>query len=88
MIDMDTLRVTLKDAEQIVNELDGLEFDDRDAVTADKATRAKRQEQALRSKTLLLLAHRLELAKALVMVEYYFARGEIDPLDLERRLES
>lgn len=48
-------------------------------------TKEERADKARVSATLQLISTRLELAASLVRIEYWFARGETDPLNPERR---
>lgn len=80
MIDLSRVRAVLADVEPLIRELDGLELDDSDAITSQSKGKA-RQERARRSQELQLLASRFELAAALVRIEYWTARGEMDPLE-------
>ena len=79
MIDMSRVKYVLDEVDVLIDDLDGVEHDDRDAVTNQSAGAARRQN-ATRSSKLQLLATRLELAAALVRIEYWAARGERDPL--------
>lgn len=79
MIDLNRVRHVLDEAQELVDDLHGLQLDDSTAVTSQSKGKA-RQERAQRSQELQLLATRLELAAALVRNEYWFARGEPDPL--------
>jgi hypothetical protein len=80
MIDMTRVRPVLKEIEELIDELDQLDLDETDATYRQTKTKL-REIKAQRSQDLQLLATRLELAAALVRNEYWFARGEIDPLD-------
>jgi hypothetical protein len=86
MIDLTKVRAVLDDANSLIGDLDGLDLDDSTAVTSQSKGKA-RQERAQRSQELQLLATRLELAAALVRCEYWFARGEPDPLNPNRETE-
>lgn len=83
MIDLSRVRNVLNEVNDLVDELDGVSLDERDAVTSQSKGQA-RQAKAQRSQELQLLAHRLEFAASLVRNEYWFARGESDPLDPDR----
>lgn len=83
MIDLSNLRSVLAEVTALVNDLDGKELDDSDAVTS-QSKGALRQLKAQRSQELQLLATRLELGAALVRNEYWYARGEVDPLNRRR----
>lgn len=79
MIDLTRVRACLKDADRLVTTLDGQSLDETDALTS-QSKGAARVRKAEMSQDLQLLATRLELAAALVRVEYWYARGEDDPL--------
>lgn len=81
MIDLSRVREVIAEATEIVDELDGVELDETDALTS---TGAKRTAKAQRSQALQLLATRFELAAALTRIEYWYARGETDPLVPDR----
>ena len=83
MIDLTKVRSVLQEVHDLIAELDGLSLDDSAAVTSQSKGLA-RQERAKRSHELQLLATRLELAAALTRNEYWFARGETDPLNADR----
>ncbi len=83
MIDLTVVRSCLSAAAALVDELDGKELDETDAVTSQSKGEA-RKRRAQRSQDLQLLATRLELAASLVRNEYWYARGERDPLHPER----
>lgn len=83
MIDLTRVRSVLKEAQTLIDDLDGLDFDDTEAVTSQSKGHA-RQVRAQRSQDLQLLATRFELAASLVRVEFWYARGENDPLNPER----
>lgn len=80
VIDLTLVRKTLGEAATLVDRLDGLDLDEKDAVASQSKSRT-RQERAQASQNLNLLASRLELAAQLVRVEYWAARGETNPLD-------
>lgn len=90
MIDLRKVREVLKDCDDIVESLHGVDHDDPAVDTEQlsgsrrRATAEDRAAKAERSKSMLLLKDRLELAASLVAIEYWYARGEIDPLDPER----
>lgn len=84
MIELDAVERLLQEANELVGELNGREFDDRKALTEQNKSNA-RKERARMSQDLNLLAGRLDLAAHLVRNEYWFARGEADPLRPERR---
>lgn len=83
MIDLSRVRSVLKDVNDLVEELDGLALDERDALTSQSKGEL-RQMKAQRSQELQLLATRLELAASLTRVEFWYARGESDPLNPDR----
>ena len=84
MIDLERVRGILNgDVADLIGNLDGVDLDDTDAITNQTRSNA-RQAKAEKSKELLLLADRLSLAESLVRGEYWFARGESDPLDVDR----
>lgn len=80
MIDLSRVRNILREVEELIEELDRLDFDDTRALTDQSKGRA-RQRRAEKSQELQLLATRFELAASLVRVEYWHARGEADPLN-------
>lgn len=80
MIDLSRVREVLKECETLIDDLDGVDLDDSDAVTSQSKGQL-RQARAQMSQDLQLLATRFELAASLTRVEYWFARGETDPLD-------
>lgn len=84
LIDLTKVRTILAEISELVESLDGLDLDETTAVEGQSSGRA-RQERARKSQTLNLLASRLELAAQLTRVEYWYARGEPDPLNLSRR---
>lgn len=83
MINLSRVKAILAEAEAIVSELDGTELDETNAVASQTKSKA-REVRARKSQDLNLLADRLQLAAQLVRTEYWFARGESDPID-ERR---
>lgn len=83
MIDLNRVRDVLDEARSLIDDLHGLHLDDSNAVTSQSKGKL-RQERAHRSQELQLLATRLELAASLVRNEYWFARGEDDPLQPNR----
>lgn len=83
MIDLSRVKSVLVEVEALVADLDGKALDDTDAITSQSKGHA-RQQKAKMSQDLQLLAVRLEMAAALVRNEYWFARGEVDPLDRRR----
>lgn len=84
MIDLSMVRACLATATQLIEDLDGKELDETDAVTSQSRGEL-RKVKAQRSQDLQLLATRLELAGALVRNEYWYARGEQDPTRPQRR---
>lgn len=83
MIDLEKTLIVLQECGELAAELNGQELDETDAVTAQSKGDLRRQ-RAQMSQDLQLLATRLELAAGLVRVEYWFARGERDPLRANR----
>ena len=83
VIDLERLRNVLTEVNVMVEDLDGVALDDTAAITSQSKSKA-REVKARRSQDLQLLASRLELAAHLVRVEYWYARGEADPLNPER----
>lgn len=83
MIDLGHVKGILAEAEALVAELHGVELNEERAVE-DQTKNRTRVERARLSQDLNLLAGRLDLAAELVRNEYWFARGEDDPLNPER----
>lgn len=83
MIDLSRTRDILVECLQIVDELHGLALDESDAIEG-KGRAEIRQERARMSQDIQLLATRLELAAAAARIEYWYARGERDPLSPDR----
>lgn len=79
MIDMSRVRAVLNEVDDLIDDLDGFDLDETDAVTNQSKGDARRLK-AQKSQDLQLLANRLELAAALVRIEYWAARGASDPL--------
>jgi hypothetical protein len=79
----DVRRILDGEVREILTELDGVDLDDTSAIASQTKTKA-REARAEMSKSLLLLADRLDLCASLVRREYWFARGEIDPLNPDR----
>lgn len=79
LIDFKMVRDVLQDIGELVDDLDGIDLDESDAITSQSKGR-HRQERARISQDLNLLADRLDLAAQLVRVQYWKARGEEDPL--------
>ncbi|WP_028638591.1 hypothetical protein [Nocardioides sp. URHA0032] len=84
MIDLSRVRNVVGEATKLIDDLHGIELDETDALVSQSKGKM-RMERAQRSQDLNLLATRLELAAALVRVEYWCARGERDPIDPDRR---
>lgn len=84
MINLTKVAAIVKEATDLIADLDGLDLDEADAVTSQSKGDARRLK-AQRSQDLQLLATRLELASALVRCEYWYARGEGDPLNPNRK---
>jgi len=87
VIDLTRVRIVLAEVGALVEELDGAELDETAAIDSQTKSKA-RSIRAKRSQNLQLIAGRLELAAQLVRNEYWFARGEIDPLNPERGLSE
>lgn len=87
MIDMAPTKKVLLEALEIIEELQGRPLDEQDAVE-NQSTGDARRERARLSQNLQYVATRLELAAALVRVEYWHARGRPDPLHPERALNQ
>ena len=83
MIDLSEVRVVVDEVVDLITVLDGVELDESDALTSQSKGEARRI-RAKRSQDLQLLATRLELAAALVRKEYWYARGEGDPINPDR----
>ena len=94
MVDLGRVRVILVEVDALVDELDGVDLDERTAVenqsppsrhNRDRTAAGDiRRERARQSQSLNLLADRLHLAAAMVRVEYWFARGHADPTETPR----
>lgn len=84
MIDLTRVKSVMTEIELLIRELDGVELDETDAVASQSKGQA-RQLKAQKSQELNLLGQRLDLAAALVRNEYWFARGEVDPLNRDRQ---
>lgn len=83
MIDLKAVKSVVAEIESLIDTLDGQDLDETTAV-AEQSKGKARQERAKMSQELNLLADRLMMASTLVRNEYWFARGEIDPLNRER----
>jgi hypothetical protein len=83
MIDLSQVRFILEEAQELVEELDGVDLDESTAVTSQSKGRDRRERAEL-SQSLNLLGDRLLLASSLVKVEYWHARGFEDPLRSHR----
>lgn len=83
MIDLSRVRAVLAEIQELVDELDGVVLDEREALVVQQKGKARR-EAARRSQALNLLASRFELGAALTRVEYFHARGEADPTQPDR----
>lgn len=83
VIDLGRVRTVLEEVNALVEELDGLRLDERDANDSQGGSKL-RHIKARRSQALNLLASRFELAAALTRVEYFYARGEPDPTQPRR----
>lgn len=78
-INFDRVRNVLDECRDLMNSLDGMELDESNALVS-QSKGAARQRKAKASQDLQMLATRFELAASLVRVEYWIARGELDPL--------
>lgn len=83
MIDMTKVRVALEDALAILDEVDGIDVDDSGSIGGDD-TKTQREYKARISRSLLLLADRLEMASQFARSEYWYVKGEPDILNPER----
>jgi hypothetical protein len=82
-INLDRTKAILAESEALVRALHGQDLNERSATTQGGG--AQRAERAKKSQDLLLLAERLELAAAMVRIEYWHARGHGDPIQPNRR---
>lgn len=80
---MTKTRAVLAECTELVDALHDQDLDETDAVESQSKGEARRRKAQL-SQDLNFLATRLELAAALVRVEYWYARGEADPTNPER----
>lgn len=80
MIDLTRARHVLSSAKELLDDLDGVDLDDSNAIYAQGQSNI-RQERAQASKDLLQLADQLDLAGQLVRNAYWSFRGEPDPLE-------
>ena len=90
MIDLKQPMAVLREAAELMRQLDGLEID-TDSIEDDRKRVGKdelRQRRVDALKRMQLLAARLDLASALVWNEYWYARGEEDPLQEFRALRK
>jgi hypothetical protein len=87
MIDMGPTKRVLQEALDMIEKLQGQDLDEQRAVE-DQSTGERRRQRARLSQNLQFVATRLELAAALVRVEYWHARGKTDPLRPERALNQ
>lgn len=83
MIDMTKTKAVLDHCNELVGNLHGEDLDERDALVSQSRGQDRKRKAKL-SSDLQFLATRLELAAALVRVEYWFARGDNDPTDPDR----
>ena len=83
MIDLSNTKAILRECVEIISELHGQELDETDALSNQGRSQAKRRRAEM-SQMLQLLATRLELAAATARIEYWYARGESDPLNPNR----
>lgn len=79
VVDLSQVRTVLAEITTLVENLDGIDLDETDAVRSQSKGRS-RQERAQASQDMNLLASRFELCAQLVRVQYWAARGEADPL--------
>lgn len=76
MIDLSRVQaVLLEDVAPLLEELDGLDVEDPDSVDSQTKSR-ERTFRAERSRELLFLADRLDLAAAFARAEYWTLKGE------------
>lgn len=80
MIDLHRVRAILDEAQGVIDELDGVDLDERQALGNNQSKSLDRQQRAAMSQSLNQLADRLQLASTLVRNEYWVARGASDPL--------
>ena len=84
MIDLSRVKEVLEgEVTNLISERHGLDLDDSEAIVDQTRSKA-RTFRAEKSREMLLLADRLDLVANLVRNEYWYARGETDPLNLER----
>jgi hypothetical protein len=76
-IDLSRVRAILDEIDELIDDLDGVELDERTAI--EQPPGKARHDRAHQSQTLNLVADRLALAASLVRVEYWAARGHKDP---------
>lgn len=79
MIDLSQTRRILNDAWEVLEDLDGLDLEDPQSITAHRQSaeaRAAREERAQASRDLLMLADRLAAAEATVRDRYWKFKGE------------
>lgn len=81
-IDVEKVRAILAEVDGCLDDLDGTELDESDALEKDRSP--GRRQRAFKSQQLQFVANRLELAASLVRVEYWHARGEQDPINPDR----
>jgi hypothetical protein len=79
VIELSCLRKALAEVVEVLEDLDGRDLDEVDALT-DQSKGAARVERARMSQDLNFMADRLALAEQLVRHEYWKARGESDIL--------
>lgn len=80
MIDLTAARRAMDDAQELLDDLDGLEISDERAITQSPKTKL-REERARASKDLLLLVSRLKMAASLTENAYWIFKGEPDILE-------
>lgn len=81
---MTKTRAILAECTELIDSLDGQDLDETNAVES-QSKGAERKRRAQLSQDLNFVASRLELAAALVRVEYWYARGEDDPTNPNRK---
>lgn len=83
MIDLNPVRRVLDDVQNLIDNLDGQELDETNAIVSQSRGEVRKHRAQL-SQDLQLLATRLELAASLARIEYWYARGEKDPTRPDR----
>ena len=75
---MTQAQAVLDECRDLVTSLHGQDLDESNAIDSQSKGEARKRKAEL-SQDLNFLATRLELAAALVRIEYWWARGEADP---------